>query len=170
MSLVQVIKLSLSQGLARARSIASNLVLHLGNGSSRSDSSSWPAGSCPHRGGKLPPQNCGADRGAGSVEGSSPRGDEVDTFLEGANARHGDSMLLGIESREKERKDKKNGREKVWCPSAVGEAQRENHVAIGRGRGSQEKSWFPHWAGATPREAKNDGRWTSISTSTPSYI
>jgi len=37
--------------------------------------------------------------------------------------------------------------------SAVGEAQRESHVAIGRYRHIQKrrKSWFPHWVGATPR-------------------
>jgi hypothetical protein len=40
------------------------------------------------------------------VEGSGPRGDEVDTALESTDARHGESMLM---NRREEKKKGRNG-------------------------------------------------------------
>lgn len=86
---MQVIQLRLCQRLAGAGGIASGLRPQLRHCSPRCNSGRRLAGSCPHRGRELPPQYCGANRGAGSSEGHGPRGGQVHGSCERTDARHG---------------------------------------------------------------------------------
>jgi hypothetical protein len=89
MCLMEVKKLGLAQGTSRARGITDSLSLDGCNGSRGSDSGAGSLASCrAHRGGELPPQKWGADRGAGCVEGGGSGGHQVGALSECANASH----------------------------------------------------------------------------------